>query len=81
VVEVAEHGATDVNEAAWPAALALRDLLKYEFFFPRKREFAERRFVRPHADAAPFFVGAEARRTAVRLSPLHVLRNIPRRNG
>jgi glycerol-3-phosphate O-acyltransferase len=41
VIEVAEHGATDVNEAAWPAALALRDLLKYEFFFPRKREFAE----------------------------------------
>ncbi len=41
VIEVAEHGATDVNEATWQAALALRDLLKYEFFFPRKREFAE----------------------------------------
>ena len=41
VIEVAEHGATDVNTATWRAALALRDLLKYEFFFPRKREFAE----------------------------------------
>jgi glycerol-3-phosphate O-acyltransferase len=38
VIDVAEHGATDVT---WQAALALRDLLKYEFFFPRKREFAE----------------------------------------
>jgi glycerol-3-phosphate O-acyltransferase len=41
VIEVAEQAATDVNEATWQAALALRDLLKYEFFFPRKREFAE----------------------------------------
>lgn len=31
----------DVIEATWQAALELRDLLKFEFFFPRKREFAE----------------------------------------
>jgi glycerol-3-phosphate O-acyltransferase len=41
VIAVAEHDATDVNEATWQAALDLRDLLKYEFFFPRNREFAE----------------------------------------
>jgi glycerol-3-phosphate O-acyltransferase len=41
VIEVAELGATDVPEATWQAALGLRDLLKYEFFFARKREFGE----------------------------------------
>ncbi len=41
VIEVAEQGAVDVQEATWQAALGLRDLLKYEFFFARKREFAE----------------------------------------
>jgi len=41
VAEDAEVAETDINEATWRAALALRDLLKYEFFFARKREFAE----------------------------------------
>jgi glycerol-3-phosphate O-acyltransferase len=36
----AESGG-DVVDATWSAALELRDLLKFEFFFPRKREFAE----------------------------------------
>jgi glycerol-3-phosphate O-acyltransferase len=31
----------EVLEASWEAALALRDLLKFEFFFPRKREFRD----------------------------------------
>ena len=31
----------DVAERTWLAALELRDLLKFEFFFPRKRKFAE----------------------------------------
>ena len=31
----------DVAEATWQAALELRDILKFEFFFPRKRDFAE----------------------------------------
>ncbi|MGA0979276.1 MAG: 1-acyl-sn-glycerol-3-phosphate acyltransferase [Candidatus Nanopelagicales bacterium] len=31
----------DVVDTTWQAALELRDLLKFEFFFPRKREFAE----------------------------------------
>ena len=31
----------DVAESTWQAALELRDLLKFEFFFPRKRKFAE----------------------------------------
>ncbi|PVZ10206.1 glycerol-3-phosphate 1-O-acyltransferase [Actinomycetospora cinnamomea] len=30
-----------VLEACWEAALALRDLLKYEFFFSRKRDFRD----------------------------------------
>lgn len=37
----AEAGGDDVIETTWHAALELRDLLKFEFFFPRKREFAE----------------------------------------
>ncbi len=32
---------SDVPRAMWTHALALRDLLKYEFFFPTKREFGE----------------------------------------
>lgn len=36
----AESGG-DVVERTWRAALELRDLLKFEFFFPRKRTFAE----------------------------------------
>jgi len=31
----------DVVDITWQAALELRDLLKFEFFFPRKREFAD----------------------------------------
>jgi glycerol-3-phosphate O-acyltransferase len=31
----------EVIEAMWADALALRDLLKYEFFFPRKRDFRD----------------------------------------
>ena len=30
-----------VVDTTWQAALELRDLLKFEFFFPRKRDFAE----------------------------------------
>ncbi|GAA4841200.1 glycerol-3-phosphate 1-O-acyltransferase [Actinomycetospora corticicola] len=32
---------TDPVEAAWTDALALRDLLKFEFFFPSKRRFSD----------------------------------------
>jgi len=37
----AENPDGDVVERTWQEALRLRDLLKFEFFFPRKREFAE----------------------------------------
>ena len=37
----AAESSGDVIEATWAAALDMRDLLKFEFFFPRKREFAE----------------------------------------
>jgi glycerol-3-phosphate O-acyltransferase len=39
LVAVAEKGATDLSAAAWLEALALRDLLKYEFFFSTKATF------------------------------------------
>ncbi|MGB0099934.1 MAG: 1-acyl-sn-glycerol-3-phosphate acyltransferase [Nocardioides sp.] len=40
LVQAAEEGAgADVVSATWTRALALRDLLKYEFFFATKREF------------------------------------------
>lgn len=40
----------DVVDTTWQCALALRDLLKYEFFFPRKRDFAEK--IRDEIDIA-----------------------------
>jgi glycerol-3-phosphate O-acyltransferase len=41
LVHAAEADAEDLEEAVWAEALRLRDLLKFEFFFARKREFAE----------------------------------------
>lgn len=40
LLAAAESNADDVVDDSWHCALALRDLLKYEFFFPRKRDFA-----------------------------------------
>jgi glycerol-3-phosphate O-acyltransferase len=48
VLHAAEAGAEDLEDAVWQEALRLRDLLKFEFFFARKREFAEE--VRAEAD-------------------------------
>ncbi|MCU0282297.1 MAG: 1-acyl-sn-glycerol-3-phosphate acyltransferase [Candidatus Nanopelagicales bacterium] len=39
VLAAAEQGATDLIAASWLEALALRDLLKYEFFFSTKEQF------------------------------------------
>jgi glycerol-3-phosphate O-acyltransferase len=39
IVAIAEKGGTDLSAAAWEEALALRDLLKYEFFFSTKAKF------------------------------------------
>ncbi len=36
-----ERAPEDVLEACWDEALALRDLLKYEFFYTRKRDFRD----------------------------------------
>jgi glycerol-3-phosphate O-acyltransferase len=41
LLHAAETEAEDVEEATWQEALRLRDLLKFEFFFARKRVFAE----------------------------------------
>jgi glycerol-3-phosphate O-acyltransferase len=39
VLAAAERGAADLTAASWTEALALRDLLKYEFFFSTKEQF------------------------------------------
>jgi glycerol-3-phosphate O-acyltransferase len=41
LLHAVETGAPDPQESVWQEALRLRDLLKFEFFFARKREFAE----------------------------------------
>jgi glycerol-3-phosphate O-acyltransferase len=41
LLHAAEVAAPDPEEAVWQEALRLRDLLKFEFFFARKREYAE----------------------------------------
>src|SRR5205823_2260928 len=41
LLHAAETGADDPPEAVWQETLRLRDLLKFEFFFARKREYAE----------------------------------------
>jgi glycerol-3-phosphate O-acyltransferase len=40
ILAAAESGAADLQAAVWDEALALRDLLKYDFFFSTKRQFA-----------------------------------------
>jgi glycerol-3-phosphate O-acyltransferase len=41
LLSAVERSPDDLEEATWQEALRLRDLLKFEFFFARKREFAE----------------------------------------
>ena len=41
LLHAAEVRAPDPEEAVWQEALRLRDLLKFEFFFARKRDYAE----------------------------------------
>ena len=40
-LQAAEDNAPDIPEATWQNARRLKELLRYEFFFPRTREFAE----------------------------------------
>ncbi|MCX6461666.1 MAG: 1-acyl-sn-glycerol-3-phosphate acyltransferase [Actinobacteria bacterium] len=41
MLRASEVGSADITATTWEGALALRDLLKYEFFFPTKAEFSE----------------------------------------
>ncbi len=41
VVQAAEDEAPDIQAAVWQNARRLKDLLKFEFFFPTTREFAD----------------------------------------
>ena len=79
LVAIAEKGATDLAGAAWLEALALRDLLKYEFFFSTKAQFdaevrAEMVLMDPTWESQLDHVGAEQivplmRRLPFRASP------------
>ncbi len=40
LVRVSQEKPADIVEASWEEAVRLRDVLKYEFFFPRTREYA-----------------------------------------
>ncbi len=41
VIQAAEDDAADISAATWQNARRLKDLLKFEFFFPTTREFAD----------------------------------------
>lgn len=41
LIKVGEEKATDVIAAAWAEVTRLEDLLKYEFFFPTRKEFSQ----------------------------------------
>jgi glycerol-3-phosphate O-acyltransferase len=58
LLHAAETVAPDPEEAVWQEALRLRDLLKFEFFFARKREYAEEM----RAEATLMEPGWESRR-------------------
>ncbi|MFZ2503091.1 MAG: hypothetical protein WAW88_10500, partial [Nocardioides sp.] len=69
----------DVARAVWNQALALRDLLKYEFFFPTKREFGElidteAKLVRP--DWRDAEIGADELAESVKSSELLIAHRV-----
>jgi glycerol-3-phosphate O-acyltransferase len=41
LIQAAEDGVDDIKAATWDNARRLKDILKFEFFFPRTREFAD----------------------------------------
>src|SRR4029077_13065401 len=41
LLRIEQEHPEDLEEASWREALRLRDLLKFEFFFPRRRDFAD----------------------------------------
>ncbi len=64
LVAAAEGGSADLEKAVWEEALALRDLLKYEFFFSTKAQFAadvtaEMEIMRPGWEQEASSTGAE----------------------
>jgi glycerol-3-phosphate O-acyltransferase len=57
LLQAAETDAPTPEDAVWQEALRLRDLLKFEFFFARKREYAEEM----HAEATMIAPSWESR--------------------
>ena len=81
LARAAEEPTAHMRDAAWEEALRLRDLLKFEFFFPRKREFA-REIAEEMAIIAPDWERkqhdhAEACRALAEL-PLHLAHRVLR---
>jgi glycerol-3-phosphate O-acyltransferase len=67
----------DAERAAWERAKALRDLLKFEFFFPGRDDFeqelrAELALMSPISPAAPGTLTPAAARTILETTDLHV---------
>lgn len=74
---IAAPEGTDVERAAWERAKALRDLLKFEFFFPGRDDFerelrAELALMSPISPAEPGVLTSAAARAILDSTDLHV---------
>jgi len=74
---MAAPAGADAERAAWERAKALRDLLKFEFFFPGRDDFeqelrAELALMSPISPAAPGTLTPAAARTILETTDLHV---------
>ena len=81
LVKMAQEEASDVAAATWSYAKKLRDLLKYEFFFPTTREFAaaierEVALVRPNWEHEKDDFDAAATLDILRTSNLHLAHRV-----
>lgn len=81
LVKMGEEDATDVSAATWDYCKRLRDLLKYEFFFPSTREFSdaverEVAIVRPNWEAERDDFDAKRTLRILRDSKLHLAHRV-----
>ncbi len=81
LVKMAQEEASDVAAATWSYAKKLRDLLKYEFFFPTTREFAaaierEVALVRPNWEHEKDDFDSAATLDILRTSNLHLAHRV-----
>ena len=81
LVKMDRENATDVSAATWDYCKKLRDLLKYEFFFPSTREFAEHverevAIVRPNWEQEKEHFNAAETLDILRASKLHLAHRV-----